>query len=43
MSAYLQMCWHRWALRHWQIPRQNGAQPPAVICGCGVVWEDPST
>ena len=43
MIAYLQMCWHRWALRHWQIPRQNGAQPPAVICGCGVVWEDEST
>ncbi len=36
MIEYLRLCWHRWILRHWQIPRQNGAEPPAVICSCGI-------
>lgn len=43
LTAYVQILWHRWALRHWQTDRLNGAEPPAVICGCGVVWEDSST
>lgn len=39
MTAHIEILWHRWILRHWQDDRPNGAEPPAVICGCGVVWE----
>lgn len=41
--TYLQITWHRLALRHWQEPRVNGDTPARVLCGCGVVWEDGST
>lgn len=43
VRTYLQILWHRLALRHWQEQHVNGAQPPRVVCGCGVVWEDGST
>ncbi|WP_272874224.1 hypothetical protein [Williamsia soli] len=39
MIAYLQILWHHHILGHWQQPRINGAEPPAVICACGDIWE----